>query len=192
MILKRFAFEGIPPCPIDTRLPTCSSPACGPLRCRAHSGVAACAASSLEARLRLLGGPIARRTPCGSPQATVPQSAHPELDPFELAARPQRGSVMPENDRSGSVSAARSDPNAIRLAGSSGGMPFAGGRPGFPAPPVPGEGFSPTRRPGMPVPPDIIPGTPEWWEHAKRGHQGLWDFLFSALPKANNCTGVRW
>jgi len=41
----------------------------------------------------------------------------------------------------------------------------------------PGDAGAP--RLGLPpvVPPDIIPGTPEWWEHAKRGHQGLWDFL---------------
>ncbi|MCC8968402.1 hypothetical protein H8A95_40480 [Bradyrhizobium sp. Pear76] len=28
----------------------------------------------------------------------------------------------------------------------------------------------------IPIPPDIVPGTPQWWEHFKRGHKGLWNF----------------
>jgi hypothetical protein len=38
-------------------------------------------------------------------------------------------------------------------------------------------------RPRPYLPPDVIPGTPEWWEHAKRGHQGLWDFLTDLLRR---------
>jgi hypothetical protein len=46
-------------------------------------------------------------------------------------------------------------------------------------------GYAWPSRPGIYFPPDVIPGTPEWWEHAKRGHQGLWDFL-THLPRRIN------
>jgi hypothetical protein len=127
--------------------------------------------------------------PSTFPIPTAPQSTHPELDPFELAARLQRGSAMPGDGRSESVSAPRSDPNAIQLAGASGTMPLAGKRLGFPAPLVPDGESSQTRRPGIPVPPEIIPGTPEWWEHAKRGHQGLWDFLLRLYRRGTTAPG---
>jgi hypothetical protein len=73
------------------------------------------------------------------------------------------------------------------------GLGFGGGGPGLTRGPTPdawnagghgganaGSASMQSRAFGGPAiafPPDIIPGTPEWWEHAKRGHQGLWDFL---------------
>ena len=33
------------------------------------------------------------------------------------------------------------------------------------------------------IPPQVIPGTQEWWDHAKRGHQGLADFIMKLCRK---------